>query len=122
MPKGAQNMKLTVRSSNEEFLREFGKRIRETRIGLDMTQNEVAKKAGVTAKTISRIENGEDLAVSTMLNVLRALGLVQNIDALIPEPTARPSMLMANEKERLRVRKKAGQNDSSRQWKWGDEK
>lgn len=115
-------MKLTARSSNEEFLRELGKRIREVRVDMDMTQSEVAKKAGVTSKTIGRIENGEDLAVSTMLNVLRALGLAQNMDALIPEPTARPSMLMANEKERLRVRKKASQNDSSRQWKWGDEK
>ena len=115
-------MKLTARSSNEEFLRELGKRIREVRIGLDMTQNDAAKKAGVTAKTISRIENGEDLAVSTMLNVLRALGMVQNIDALVPEPTARPSVLIANDKEKQRVRKKAGQKDSSRQWKWGDEK
>lgn len=115
-------MKLTARSSNEEFLREFGKRIRETRINMDMTQNEAAKKAGVTSKTISRIENGEDLAVSTMLNVLRALDLVQNIDALIPEPIARPSVLIANEQERHRVRKKASQKGSSRQWKWGDEK
>ena len=115
-------MKLTACSSNEEVLRELGKRIREVRIDMDMTQNEAAKKAGVTAKTVSRIENGEDLAVSTMLNVLRALGLAQNMDALVPELTARPSRLMANEKERLRVRKKASQNDSSRQWKWGDEK
>ena len=115
-------MNLTARSSNEEVLRELGKRIREVRIDMDMTQSEAAKKAGVTAKTISRIENGEDLSVSTMLNVLRALGLAQNMDALIPEPTARPSRLMANEKERLRVRKKASQTDSSRQWKWGDEK
>ena len=122
MPGGAQNMKLMARSSNEEVLRELGKRIREVRIDMAMTQSEAAKKAGVTAKTISRIENGEDLAVSTMLNVLRALGLVQNIDALIPESTARPSVLIANEKERLRVRKKASQKDSSRQWKWGDEK
>ena len=115
-------MKLTARSSNEEVLQVLGKRIRETRIAMDMTQGEAAKKAGVTAKTISRIENGEDLAVSTMLNVLRALGLVQNIDALIPEPTARPSILMENDKEKQRVRKKTSQNDSSRQWKWGDEK
>ena len=103
-------MKLTARSSNEEFLRELGKRIRGVRIDMDMTQSEAAKKAGVTAKTISRIENGEDLAFSTLLNVLRALGLAQNIDALIPE------------KEKKRVRKKADQKDSSRQWKWGDEK
>ena len=115
-------MKLTARSSNEEFLREFGKRIREVRVDMDMTQSEVAKKAGVTSKTIGRIENGEDLAVSTMLNVLRALGMVQNIDALVPEPTARPSVLIANDKEKQRVRKKASQKDSSRQWKWGDEK
>ena len=115
-------MKLTARSSNEEVLQVLGKRIRETRINMNMTQGEAAKKSGVTAKTISRIENGEDLAVSTMLNVLRALGLVQNIDALIPEPTARPSMLMANDKEKQRVRKKASRDDAEKKWKWGDEK
>ena len=115
-------MKLTARSSNEEVLQVLGKRIRETRINMDMTQSEAAKKAGVTAKTISRIENGEDLAVSTMLNVLRALGLVQNMDALIPEPTARPSILMANDKEKQRVRKKASRDGAEKKWKWGDEK
>lgn len=114
-------MRLTAQSSNEEMMRELGNRIRETRIDMGMTQNETARKAGVTAKTIGRIENGEDLTVSTLLSVLRALGLAQNVDALVPEVVIRPSVLMAGAKKKQRVGKAVSREAKTRQWKWGDE-
>ena len=115
-------MKLTAISSNEEMMRELGRRIRETRIDMGMTQTEIAGKAGVTKRTISRIENGEDLTVSTLLNVLRALHLAQNVDALVPEAVIRPSVLMAGMKKKQRVGKAVRREAKARLWKWGDEK
>ena len=99
----------------EVVLKEIGRRIREYRIGLSITQNDFAKKIGVSPRTISSIENGADTSFATMIRVLDGLNLISNLNLLVPE---KENYIYIEPAPKLRY-KKSSKNDI---WKWGDEK
>ena len=53
----------------------LGSRIREARKLLNITQKELGERIGVQTAQISKIENGRNLTISTIVRVLKALGL-----------------------------------------------
>lgn len=115
-------MKISFYSSNDEVLKEIGKRIRTQRIAMNMTQKEMADRTNLTQKTISNLENGKDISFSTVIDVLRCLGQLQGLDMAVPEQIIRPSQIITGERPRERASKsKAGKNENNI-WKWGDEK
>ena len=56
-------------------INEIGKLIREERVRLGMTQEELGAKVGVGKAQISKIENGKGLTIRTVSKVLAALDL-----------------------------------------------
>ena len=56
-------MKIYGTESNDYILKEFGKRIQDTRISVTMTQRELAERAGVSLSTMERIENGDNVKI-----------------------------------------------------------
>ena len=79
-------MKITEYESEHIILKEIGSRIKQYRISLNITQNDLAVKCDISASTVVRIENGEDSMFSNYIKILTGLGLSQNVDILIPEP------------------------------------
>lgn len=56
--------------------RELGRRLRELRRERDLTQEQLAERAGVDSKTISRAENGHfNIGVDLIGALARALGV-----------------------------------------------
>ena len=53
----------------------IGARIREARRIQNITQKELGERVGVQTAQISKIERGKNLTVSTIVKVLKALGL-----------------------------------------------
>lgn len=54
----------------------FGEILKSKRIELNLTQQELADKAGTKRSYISRIEKGEtDMQLSSFLRIIKALGL-----------------------------------------------
>ena len=88
--KEVSNMKKYLSSRNA--LKEIGKRIRAYRIDYPLSQAELAKKSGIAIRSISRLENGEDIQFGNLFKVLIALDLDANIDMLVPDSSKRPSM------------------------------
>ena len=116
-------MKLTYYSSSNEIQKELGARVKDARINMQWTQEELSKQAGVSPKTVSNLETGKDVSFRTVIEILRALGCLQNIDTLLPEQTIRPSELAELGKKRERApRKKKKKEPTSAEWTWGDEK
>lgn len=115
-------MRIDNYSSNEAVLNENGKRIKRSRINAGMTQGELANRAGVSLKTISLAEQGNDIKFGNMLKILRALDLLENVDSLLPEKIVRPSEIRKFGKERQRVKKSAERPAKEGDWKWGDER
>ena len=114
-------MKITMLSSNEQVLGELGRRIRAARIDTPLTQAELAQRAGVSLSTVAKLERGEDVRLSSLLDIQRALGLLASADALAPEALARPSDLARMGKPRERARS-AAKDAQPGTWKWGDER
>ena len=84
-------MKITFYASTNEVLSELGRRIKAARIALPATQKEMAEMTNLSQKTISNLETGKDVSFSTVVEVLRALGLLQSLELMIPEQGPRPS-------------------------------
>jgi len=54
----------------------IAKRIHDTRIKLDMTQSDVAEKAGITTNYFARIERADvNPSMEVILSIIKALGV-----------------------------------------------
>ena len=59
----------------EEQARDIGQRLKEIRQSKRLTSKEVAERAGITAQSLSRIENGHhDVVFTTLSRILAAMG------------------------------------------------
>lgn len=116
-------MKINQGQSNAFILKELGSRLATKRLNLNLTQAELAERAGVSRPTIQRLEEGRSTQLSNLMRVLRALGLITNLETLVPEQTISPMLLAkSRSKERKRASSGTSQLDSpDPNWKWGDE-
>ena len=99
-------MKFTLTLSDTAVLHELGKRLAQHRLNRNLTQQSLAREAGISLRTLNRIECGEPSQTSNVLRVLRVLGLLDNLDALVPEPPVSPI-------QQLKLKGKVRQRDSS---------
>lgn len=76
--------------SDPAILQKIGRRIRDYRIRMEMTQNELAEKSGVSMGTIVRVEQGNPISTLLLISILRTMGLLENLDVLLPELSISP--------------------------------
>ncbi|MCK8058728.1 MULTISPECIES: helix-turn-helix domain-containing protein [unclassified Fusibacter] len=108
--------------SSSAALSEVGKRLKAFRIDYPLSQQELADKAGISRRSITNMENGEDVQLTTLIKVLMALGLDQNLDMLVPDPTKRPSYHLNNKSIRVHRSRVGRRNKEAKTtFKWGDE-
>ena len=111
-------MRITKNSTDLAVLSELGERLSRSRLGRNMTQAELADEAGVSKRTIERMEKGESVQLTSFVRILRALDLADKIDVLIPEPSLSP-MAQLERKGKARRRASTGQREeSSETWTW----
>ena len=114
-------MKINSENNNSAVLRELGARIKRNRIDMQLSQQDFAAKAGISTRTLSAAENGEDIRLSNLLRILRTLNCLENLDLILPELAFDPESYRTLGRERKRVSRTIENNDTS-EWKWGDEK
>lgn len=91
--------------SNPAVLMRIGQRIKETRIRQRITQEELATASGVSPLTVANIEKGKSVSLLLFISVLRSLGLLENLEQLVPEIRVSPIELKKLQgKKRYRVR------------------
>lgn len=115
-------MRITGKEQNSEILKEIGNRIKEYRLASDMSQSELAEECNLSISTIIRLEKGNDSKFSHYINVLSVLGLLSNLDYLIPEPQENFEKIYNKRKQKQRVSKLKQQPKNQTRWIWGDEK
>lgn len=85
-------------------LAELGERLSRVRLQRNLAQAQVAREAGVSKRTLVRLEKGESSQLQTLVRVLRALGLLHNLDALVPPALPSPmEQLRMQGRERRRA-------------------
>ncbi len=66
------------------------KRLESIRLSRNITQAQLAEEAGVSPRTIGRLEKGQGVSLDTFIRIMMALRIQQNLEALLPDPTVRP--------------------------------
>ncbi|MEM7315494.1 MAG: helix-turn-helix transcriptional regulator [Planctomycetota bacterium] len=106
----------------EQIETQLSKRLESIRLDRNITQAELAREAGVSTRTIRRMEKGEGTSLVTFIRVLKALGLDDRLDAMLPpqdiQPLQRVNKAM---KVRERASGKRKKKDDNAPWQWGDE-
>lgn len=115
-------MKIAAQLSDEGILRELGERLTGVRLERNLTQAALAEQAGVSKRAVERLELGEvAMRLSGFVRVCRALGLVERLDALIPEPMLSPiAKLKLKGRERRRASGKKTAVSVPKKWTWGN--
>ena len=104
------------------MLEELGLRAQQQRVGMNLTQTQLADAAGVSPRTIERFEAGSSVQLEKLLRILRVLRLIDNLDQLIPEVAVRPLQLVGSKPKihkRAHVRRTVKKTTD---WEWGDQK
>lgn len=91
--------------SDECIIQEICKRVKAIRRSCCFSQQEFADKTGVSIATIKRIESCKvsDIALSTLLKILRVSGTLEGIVGLVPELPKSPFLI--NEKTGKRIQR-----------------
>ena len=97
-------MELLVKTP-EELQRQLGERLKLLRISRNFSQEELAKKAGISLKTLRNLEHGKGSSVETLVRTLKALGATNVFDQLAPIPTVSPLAILRNASPPQRVRR-----------------
>ena len=114
-------MKINSENNNSAVLSELGARIKRNRIDMQLSQQDFVAKAGISTRTLSAAENGEDIRLSSLLRILRTLNCLENLDLLLPELAFDPESYRTLGRERKRI-SKSNKNRNKIKWKWEDEK
>ncbi len=115
-------MKITELISDRTVLKEIGERLARIRLNRNLTQAEMAAEAGISKRTVERLEAGESVQFTSLIRLLRSLGILSRFDSLIPEPIASPlAQLKLQSAARRRASSKSAGRPSTAGWKWGDE-
>lgn len=114
-------MELSQHSTDAAVLKELGDRLARRRLRGNLTQAQLAHEAGISKRTLNRLERGEPSQLASLIRVLRALGLLGNLDPVVPLPPPSPiELLRAAPRERRRASPSSKRPAPPSTWTWGD--
>lgn len=103
----------------EQIEAELGQRFESIRLAHNINQTQLAERAGVSRRTITRLENGHGVSVDTLVRVMQAFGLAERLATLLPDADIRPiDRVRFKGKERRRARTR--RTSAPAEWHWGD--
>lgn len=96
------------------------RRLETIRLARNITQEQLAREAGVSTSTIRRLEKGLGTSLDTFIRVMAALKLQHTLETLLPDPDIRPMErvgMSSGERKRARPKTKPAERPA---WSWGD--
>jgi len=107
-----------VTDTTEEILKGVGARLSEIRLSRGLTQEELANRAGVSKRSIERLEAADaNPRLSVFVSVCRILGLSRGFETLLPAVELGPLALAEGKRLPKRIRK----SKKAKEIRWGDE-
>lgn len=106
--------------TDEAILAELGTRLSSARISRELTQAQLARAAGVSKRTVERMEAGQSAQLTSFIRVLRALELLEGLESLLPPPRPGPMELLRLAGKPPQ-RASGSHEPSGEPWRWGEE-
>lgn len=97
--------------NNRAVLKEIGVRIRRERLNQNLTQETLAKLAGVSRRVVLDLEAGKGCGLGSLIEILRALRKLDQLDTFLPDPGISPlqlARLRGHERQRASGRRIKG--------------
>jgi len=97
--------------NNQAVLKEIGVRTRRERLNQNLTQETLSQRAGVSRRVVLDLERGKGCGLSLLIEILRALRKLDQLDAFLPDPGMSPlqlAKLKGRERQRASGRRKKG--------------
>ena len=106
--------------TDDAIIEELRERCRRERLVQNLTQADVAERAGLGTATVSRFERDRDYSPSleTFVRILRVLGALDTLEQILPPRPLDPLNPAAG--DRLRARP-AAPDVAEGEWTWGDQ-
>jgi len=86
---------------------EFGSRLAALRLRENISQKDLAVRAGISLGALIHLEKGQGATIRTLIRVLKALDRLDIIDFIAPEPSIDPLELSKLGKTRERASKRS---------------
>lgn len=117
-------MRITKQTTDDAILSELGGRLARIRLERNLTQAQLAEQAGVSKRTVERLESGTvAIQLSGFIRVCRVLDIIERFKVLVPEPVPSPvEQLKLGGRKRRRASATKAVKPSSKTWQWGDER
>ena len=116
-------MQLLTELSDESVLKEIGDRLARMRLERNLTQAQLARIAGISKRTLERLESGAaGIQLTSLIRACRSLGLLERLDLFLPRPIPSPvEQVKLHGRKRKRASGSKIQKTPSKKWTWGDE-
>ena len=116
-------MQLRTDQPDDIVLAEMGKRLAQKRLARPWSQAELAQAAGVSKRTVERVEAGASIQLVNWLRLLRALELLEDLQAWLPEsgPSPMERLRQKGREVSLRKRVSATRKSGEEPWDWEDQ-
>ncbi len=108
--------------TDRAVLAALGERLARHRLNHNLSQAQLAREAGVSQRTLVRLEAGESTQMTSFIRVLRALGLLEFLDTLAPDEGPSPLELLQSErKQRQRASRRSSVSEPpEEEWTWAE--
>jgi len=95
--------------SDRAIVNKIGEYIKQERLKMNKTQAQLAEEAGLNRWTLSQIENGEAISMISLIQIMRALGILDLLEIFAVQQEISPMALAKMDQQK---RKRAGKKDS----------
>lgn len=111
-------------ASPQQSIKQLGQTLEQLRLSKNLSQSAAASEAGVSRRTITRMEAGETVSLDTFVRVLKVYDVADRLATLFPVIDVRPiERVKFGGKQRKRASSVAisTKQSSDKAWSWGDD-
>ncbi|CAG8998780.1 MAG: hypothetical protein CENE_00740 [Candidatus Celerinatantimonas neptuna] len=109
---------MIIGKSAEAIAEVLGERLKQARLNLNLTQSEVADKAGVARKTVMNAEKGK-AQLEIFVAIMMAMDLTEQLDLFLPKPDISPLQLIklqGKKRQRASRQRSVANKEDDPQW------
>ena len=106
-----------IAMSDRNIVNTIGSFIKYERLKRNKTQAQLAEEAGINRWTISQIENGEAITLLSLIQIMRALNVLELLDIFSIKQEISPiELAKKDQQKRQRARNKDNNNTKQSDW------